>query len=51
MGQPEHPPIVLKTYDFTLWLLPKVENFNRTCRFTVGERLVSHGLDLLPWWR
>jgi hypothetical protein len=25
MEQPEHPPIILKTYDFTLWLLPKVE--------------------------
>jgi hypothetical protein len=49
MGQPEHPPIVLKTYDFTLWL-PKVENFNHAYRFTVGERLVSHGLDLLLWW-
>jgi hypothetical protein len=47
MGQAEHPPIILKTYDFTLWLLPKVEKFNRAYRFTVGERLVSHALDLL----
>ncbi len=38
MGQPEHPPVVLKTYDFTLWLLPKVEKFNRAYPFTVGER-------------
>jgi len=36
-----------KTYDFVLWLLPKVENFPRTHRFTVGERLTMHGLDLL----
>jgi hypothetical protein len=50
MGQPEHPPIVLKTYDFTLWLPPKVEKFNRAYRFTVGERRVSHGLDPLLWW-
>ena len=47
MVQPDQPPIILKTYDFTLWLLPKVEKFNRAYRFTVGEHLVSHALDLL----
>lgn len=41
------PVAVGKTYDFVLWLLPKVENFPRAHRFTVGERLTSHGLDLL----
>ena len=39
--------MVVKTYDFVLWLLPKVENFARSYRFSVGDRLVSHGLDLL----
>src|SRR3974377_164189 len=47
MRQPDAPPIILKTYDFTLWLLPKVEKVNRAYKFTVGERLVSHALDLL----
>jgi hypothetical protein len=47
MTPAEHPVIVLKTYDFILWLLPKVERFNRSYRFTIGERLVFHGLDLL----
>jgi len=41
------PLAVQKTYDFVLWLLPKVERFPRTHRFTVGERLTAHGLDLL----
>ncbi len=39
--------VVVKTYDFTLWLLPKVEKFPRSYRFSVGDRLVSHGLNLL----
>ncbi len=41
------PVAVGKAYDFLLWLLPKVENFPRSHRFTVGERLTTHGLDLL----
>jgi hypothetical protein len=41
------PLVVGKAYDFVLWLLPKVENFPRAHRFTVGERLTAHGLDLL----
>lgn len=36
-----------KAYDFVLWLIQKVENFPKSYRFTVGERLTSHGLDLL----
>ena len=41
------PIAVSKAYDFVLWLLPKVEKFSRTYRFTVGERLSAHGLDVL----
>ena len=48
MTQPDQPAVVVvKAYDFTLWLLPKVEKFSRSYRFSVGDRLVSHGLDLL----
>lgn len=47
MSQVDQPVVVVKTYDFTLWLLPKVEKFSRAYRFSVGDRLVSHGLDLL----
>lgn len=45
--EPEAPAVVGKAYDFVLWLLPKVENFERNHRFTVGERLSASGLDLL----
>ena len=41
------PIAVTKTYDFVMWLLPKVESFPRTHKFTVGERLSASGLDLL----
>jgi 23S rRNA-intervening sequence protein len=37
----------VKAYDFVLWLLPKAESFSRAYRFTLGERVVSGGLDLL----
>jgi len=39
--------VVERTYDFLLWLLPKVEKFQRSFRFTVGDRMVAVGLDLL----
>jgi four helix bundle protein len=41
------PVAVAKVYDFVLWLLPKVENFPRAHKFTVGERLTAAGLDLM----
>lgn len=50
MSQPdgEEPAVVVgKAYDFLLWLLPKVEKFARSYRFSVGERLAGYGLDLL----
>ncbi len=43
----EAPPVVQKTYTFTLWLVRKVENFPRSHRFTVGDRLTAHALDLM----
>ena len=47
-NQPVQAPVaVSKTYDFVLWLLPKVERLPRSFRFTVGERLTQSGLDLL----
>ena len=42
------PAIVVgKAYDFVLWLLPKAEKFQRSYRFSLGDRVVSCGLDLL----
>jgi hypothetical protein len=44
----EEPAIVVtKAYDLVLWLLPKAETFSRSYRFSLGERVVAHGLDLL----
>jgi hypothetical protein len=39
--------VVGKAYDFVLWLLPKVETFPRSHKFTIGERLSAQGLDVL----
>jgi hypothetical protein len=46
-GDANLPLVVGKTYDFVLWLLPKVEKFSRAYKFTLGERLTKAGLDLL----
>jgi len=39
--------VVEKTFEFLLWLFPKVEKFPRSFRFSVGDRAVTLGLDLL----
>lgn len=43
----EAPPAVQKTYEFVLWLVKKVENFPKSHKFTIGERLAANGMDLL----
>jgi hypothetical protein len=43
----ELPAVVGKAYDFSLWLIQKVEHFPRSYRFSVGDKLVSGVLDLL----
>ncbi len=47
LKQDAAPPVVQKTYEFVLWLVKKVESFPKAHRFTVGERLTAHSLDLL----
>lgn len=44
---PELPPIVTKAYDFALWLLPRVQDFPRSSRFILGDRLIATMLDIL----
>ena len=39
--------IVTKMYDATLWILPKVEKFPRSYRFTVGDRIATTSLSVL----
>jgi hypothetical protein len=41
------PVVVQKAYEFSIWLIRKVENFPRSYRFSVGDRLVQGTLDLL----
>lgn len=41
------PVIVQKAYDFSIWLIRKVESFPRSFRFSIGERLVDGVTDLL----
>ncbi|MEZ5357127.1 MAG: diversity-generating retroelement protein Avd [Bryobacteraceae bacterium] len=39
--------VVQRAYDWTVWILPKVEKFPKSHRFSVGQNLVQHSLDLL----
>jgi hypothetical protein len=43
----ELPVVVQKAYEFSIWLIQKVENFPRSYRFSVGDRLVQSVLDVL----
>jgi hypothetical protein len=44
---PDLPPVVTKAYDFALWLLPRVQDFPRSSRFILGDRLIATMLDIL----
>ena len=44
---PEYPVVVQKAYEFSLWLIQKVENFPKSYRFSLGDRLLQGALDLL----
>ena len=39
--------VIVKTYDFTLWLLPHLGKFSRDHRFTLGNRLEEGILEIL----
>ena len=39
--------VVQKAYDWTLWLIPKVEKFPKSHRFTIGEPMVRASIELL----
>ncbi|MBM3726975.1 MAG: diversity-generating retroelement protein Avd [Acidobacteria bacterium] len=43
----DSPVIVLKTYDFVLWLCQRVRDFDRAFKFTLGDRIVQSGIDFL----
>jgi hypothetical protein len=39
--------IVQKAYDWALWIIPKVEKFPKSYRFSIGQSLVTASIDLL----
>ena len=39
--------VVQKAYDLTLWIIPKVEKFPKSHRFTVGQPLAQGAIELL----
>ena len=48
MAKQTDPPVVLiKWYDFTKWLLDRVDSFPKNQRFIFGQRLTDHAMDIL----
>ncbi len=47
MMQPSVPIVVSKTYELTLWFLPKLAKFPRDQRFLLGDRIEMFLLDIL----
>ncbi|MDO8310864.1 MAG: diversity-generating retroelement protein Avd [Sideroxyarcus sp.] len=40
-------PVLEKTYQFVLWLMPTVDKFPRAQKFLLGDRLQSTALDVM----
>ena len=40
-------PVIVKSYDLTLWYLKKLEKLPKNHRFTIGERIQESLLDLV----
>ena len=43
----EELPIIQKTFDLLLWLLPKVDKFPRKQKYLLGERMERTELDFM----
>ena len=39
--------VVQKAYDWALWIIPKVEKFPKSYRFSIGQSLVPASIELL----
>ena len=44
---PEAPVVLVKWYDYTKLLLERVENFPKSQRFVLGQRLIGQAMDVL----
>ena len=40
-------PIIQKTFDMLLWLIPKIDQFPRKQKFLLGERIERTALDFM----
>jgi hypothetical protein len=40
-------PIIQKTFDMLLWLIPKIDQFSRRQKFLLGERIERTALDFM----
>lgn len=48
MSTSNEPAVVVqKAYDWALWIIPKVEKFPKSYRFSIGQSLVTASLELL----
>ena len=47
MAVTEPSIVVQKAYDWTLWIIPKVEKFPKSYRFSIGQSLVTASTELL----
>jgi hypothetical protein len=41
----QESPLFVRTYDFLLWLIPKIQRFPRSHRFGIAERIQRLALD------
>ncbi len=41
------PVVLIKWYDFTKWLLERIDNFPKNQRFIFGQRLADYALNVL----
>src|ERR1022692_3879757 len=39
--------VVQRAYDWALWIIPNVEKFRKSYRFSIGQSLVTASLELL----
>ncbi len=44
---PDAPVVLVKWYDFAKWVLERVENFPKSQRFVLGQRLANQAMDIL----
>ncbi len=47
MPCPKELSVITKTYDFLLWLIPMLDKFPRSRKFTLGDRIETNASDVL----